>query len=55
MVQRPFLAKYNEDAIWIDDLEPFVGEQFFYEIELEGILQKDNEKDDPDENPSSGS
>lgn len=31
-VGRPFFAKYNPDAIWIDDLEPAFGEsKFFYE------------------------
>jgi len=34
-VQRPFLAKYDEDAIWIDELKPFSGKQFFYEDEME--------------------
>ncbi len=40
-VQRPFLAKYDENAIWIDDLKPYVGEKFFYEDELEELLKKD--------------
>lgn len=31
-VGRPFFAKYNPDAIWLDDLEPAFGKQrFFYE------------------------
>jgi len=31
-VGKPFFAKYNPDAIWIDDLEPAFGESdFFYE------------------------
>jgi L-lysine 2,3-aminomutase len=38
-VQRPFLAKYNEKAIWIDELEPFSGKKFFYEDELQQILK----------------
>lgn len=34
-VHRPFFAKYNPDAIWIDDLEPAFSEDvFFYEKEL---------------------
>jgi KamA family protein len=33
-VQRPFLAKYDEDAIWIDNLRPFSGRKFFFEDEL---------------------
>ncbi len=40
-VQRPFLAKFDDQAIWIDDLKPFVGEKFFFEDELKEILQKD--------------
>lgn len=42
-VQIPFLAKYDENAIWIDELKPFSGEKFFYEDELKQILQKDTE------------
>ncbi len=38
-VQRPFLAKYNKNAIWIDELKPFSGKKFFYEDELEKILK----------------
>jgi nicotinamidase-related amidase len=35
-IHRPFFAKYNPDAIWIDDLEPAFGEEkFFFEDELE--------------------
>ena len=37
-VQRPFLAKYDEKAIWIDELKPFSGKKFFYEDSLEQIL-----------------
>lgn len=37
-VQKPFLAKYDDKAIWIDDLKPFVGGEFFFESELERIL-----------------
>lgn len=40
-VQKPFLAKYNKKAIWIDDLEPFTGKTFFFEDELAKILKKD--------------
>jgi len=31
----PFFAKYDENAIWLDDLKPAVGERFFFEDELE--------------------
>jgi len=30
----PFFAKYDENAIWLDDLEPALGEKFFFEDEL---------------------
>lgn len=36
--QRPFLAKLNEDAIWLDDLEPLEGNTFFYQDELNDLL-----------------
>lgn len=39
-VQRPFLAKYDENAIWLDDLKPFSGKKFFYEDNLAEILHK---------------
>ncbi len=39
-VHRPFFAKYNPDAIWIDDLEPAFGEEkFFFEDELKDIYK----------------
>jgi len=31
----PFFAKYDENAIWLDDLEPAFGEKFFFEDGLE--------------------
>ncbi|HLA22644.1 MAG TPA: lysine 2,3-aminomutase [Nitrosopumilaceae archaeon] len=40
-VQRPFLAKYDEDVIWIDELKPFRHKKFFFEDELNCILDKD--------------
>jgi len=30
----PFFAKYDENAIWLDDLKPAFGERFFFEDEL---------------------
>ncbi len=36
-VHRPFFARYDPDAIWLDDLEPAFGEPcFFFEEEPEG-------------------
>lgn len=48
-VKRPFFAKYDEKARWIDDLKPAFGEkEFFYEAELREMLansSKDTEQD----------
>jgi len=33
-VSRPFFAKYDEKAIWLDDLKPAFGDEFFFEQEL---------------------
>jgi L-lysine 2,3-aminomutase len=43
-VQIPFFAKYNEEAYWIDDLEPTFDEsKFFFESELEEFYQSKQE------------
>ena len=35
-VQKPFFAKYNQEATWLDHLEPAFGEEkFFFEEEFE--------------------
>jgi len=35
-VGKPFFAKYDSKAIWIDDLKPAFGEEkFFFEDEME--------------------
>ncbi|MBI9071425.1 MAG: lysine 2,3-aminomutase [Melioribacteraceae bacterium] len=39
-VKNPFFAKYDEDAIWLDDLKPFFGDKFFFEKELDEFIQK---------------
>ena len=33
-VQKPFFAKYDPDAIWLDDLVPAFGERFFFDEEM---------------------
>ncbi|HMQ60035.1 MAG TPA: hypothetical protein PKE06_05160 [Flavilitoribacter sp.] len=38
-VGRPFFAKYNPDAIWLDDLEPAFGRERFFFRE-EGLLEE---------------
>ncbi|MGI0026816.1 MAG: KamA family radical SAM protein [Nitrosopumilaceae archaeon] len=53
-VQRPFLAKYDESAIWLDDLKPFSGEKFFFEDELKQILEKDKMSSGADVNTAGG-
>ncbi|UCH13330.1 MAG: lysine 2,3-aminomutase [Bacteroidales bacterium] len=41
--RKPFLAKYNEDALWLDDLKPAFGKkEFFYEKTLRKILYDSN-------------
>lgn len=38
-VGRPFFAKYDPDAIWLDELEPALGkEAFFFEEEIEEVV-----------------
>lgn len=40
-VARPFFAKYDEKAIWLDQLKPsFGGDKFFFEEELESIFHE---------------
>ena len=36
-VKEPFFAKYDENAIWLDDLKPAFGDKFFFEDELAAI------------------
>ena len=38
-VHRPFFAKYDPEAVWLDDLEPAFGRSnFFFEEELEELV-----------------
>lgn len=34
-VCKPFYAKYNKDALWLDDLEPLNENEFFFETDLQ--------------------
>ncbi|MFQ5781656.1 MAG: KamA family radical SAM protein [Nitrosopumilus sp.] len=36
-VKEPFFAKYDENAIWLDDLKPAFGDKFFFEDELNAL------------------
>ena len=38
-VYRPFFAKYDENAIWLDDLKPAFEEKFFFEDEMNKLKQ----------------
>ena len=39
--KRPFFARYDDKATWLTELTPALGEkEFFYEKQLNGILQK---------------
>lgn len=41
-VARPFFAKYDKAAIWLDDLKPAFNEkEFFYEKELKSIFREE--------------
>lgn len=38
-VQRPFFARYDEQATWLDDLQPALGAQsFFFQAEYDSML-----------------
>ncbi|MBL1408468.1 KamA family radical SAM protein [Sphingobacterium faecale] len=38
-VNRPFFAKYDPNAMWMDDLKPAFGDQFFFEAELQEMKE----------------
>jgi hypothetical protein len=38
-VQKPFFAKYDENATWLDHLEPALEQdEFFFEAEYQSML-----------------
>ena len=47
-VQKPFLAKYDENAIWLDDLQPAFEDKFFFEDELNQIKKTKIHEDYPE-------
>jgi L-lysine 2,3-aminomutase len=47
-VQIPFLAKYDEKAIWLDDLVPATGDKFFFEDELNEKMKVIKNEDYPE-------
>ncbi|HIE01332.1 MAG TPA: lysine 2,3-aminomutase [Thiotrichaceae bacterium] len=42
-VMQPFFAKYDEKATWLDELEPFADDSFFFEKEM-GSWQEDDDE-----------
>ena len=38
-VQKPFFAKYDEQATWLNHLQPALGEKFFFEDEYQAMQQ----------------
>ena len=36
-VHIPFFAKYDENAIWLDDLKPAFTEKFFFDEEMKNF------------------
>ncbi len=47
-VQKPFFAKYDENAVWLDDLKPAFEEKFFYEDEMEKLKKPKSFEDYPE-------
>ena len=45
-VNRPFFARFDEQASWLDDLEPAFGEtRFFFQDEYESRWPEGSEQD----------
>ncbi|RMG37560.1 MAG: lysine 2,3-aminomutase [Methanobacteriota archaeon] len=44
-VGKPFFAKYDENAIWLDELKPAFGEKFFFENETQYLASFDRIKE----------
>jgi len=38
-VNRPFFAKYDPNARWMDDLKPAFGDRFFFDEEMEQMME----------------
>jgi L-lysine 2,3-aminomutase len=45
-VHVPFLAKYDEKAIWLDELKAAFADKFFFEDEMKSILRKQKGQED---------
>jgi L-lysine 2,3-aminomutase len=47
-VQVPFFAKYDENAIWLDDLKPAFTENFFFDEEMKNIKAQSLNQNHPE-------
>ena len=47
-VAIPFFAKYDENAIWLDDLKPAFSEKFFFEEEMNNFKATNPYEDYPE-------
>ena len=47
-VQIPFFAKYDEKAIWLDDLKPALTEKFFFDDEMKSFKKINPVEDYPE-------
>ena len=47
-VQIPFFAKYDEKAIWLDDLKPALTEKFFFDEEMKNFKKMNPVEDYPE-------
>ena len=47
-VQVPFFAKYDEKAIWLDDLKPALTEKFFFDEEMKNFKKINPIEDYPE-------
>ena len=47
-VKIPFFAKYDENAIWLDDLKPALTEKFFFDDEMKNFKATNPNEDYPE-------
>jgi L-lysine 2,3-aminomutase len=47
-VQVPFFAKYDENAIWLDDLKPALTDKFFFDEEMKNFKMTHPTEDYPE-------
>ena len=47
-IEIPFFAKYDENAIWLDDLKPAFSEKFFFDEEMKNYKTSNSFEDYPE-------